>query len=76
MTTKTYDINLTAAELETIYFALNNHALRYIRMSKTYGNAEAFIENGGMDYAHEQAYLVGALQIKVGDILTESENND
>jgi hypothetical protein len=70
---KTYDINLTAAELETIYFALNDLSLKYMHKSRTYGNPDA---KGEMDYAHERANEITALQIRIGDVTLENNDNN
>lgn len=71
-TEKTFDLNLTAAELEMVYFALNLYSLKYIGKSATWGNPEAYIENNGPDYAHRKAIAIGEIQIRVGDIMTNN----
>ena len=53
---------LNTEEIETVYFALNDYALKYMNLSKTWARS-AFQK----DYAHEQAEEIGRLQIKVGD---------
>jgi hypothetical protein len=71
-TEKTFDLNLSAAELEILYFALNAYSLKYINKSVTWGNAEAFLENNGPDYAHRKANEIDHLQVRVGDIMTNN----
>jgi len=73
-----HTITLTTQELETIYFALNTQALRYMDRSATWGKTfEELMENGlGLydDYAAKRAREIGNLQVRIGDVMAEQKN--
>lgn len=62
-------LTLTPEELETVYLALNNYSLSYMRMSTTWGR----MKPNGPDYAEKMATEIGQLQLKVGDIVFETK---
>ena len=75
MENKTTTLTLTASELENIYFALNSYSLKMMNRSKTYGNTDALIANGGKeDYYADQAHKITRLQVRVGDELDRLES--
>lgn len=62
---------LNEQEIETVYFALNDYALKYMKLSKTWARTSF-----QKDYAHEQAEEVGRLQVKVGDEMMNTKPNE
>lgn len=64
-------ITLTPQELETVYLALNNYSLSYIRMSRTWAN----LKPNGPDAAEQKANEIGQLQVKLGDLIFENSIN-
>lgn len=64
-------ITLTPQELETVYLALNNYSLSYIRMSRTW----ATLKPNGPDAAEQKANEIGQLQVKLGDLIFENSIN-
>lgn len=64
-------ITLTPQELETVYLALNNYSLSYIRMSRTWAN----LKQNGPDAAEQKANEIGQLQVKLGDLIFENSIN-
>lgn len=59
-------LELTPEEVEMVYFALNDYAVKYIHASQTWARSSA------KDYAQEKAERVGLLQILVGDLFLET----
>lgn len=64
-------ITLTPQELETVYLALNNYSLSYIRRSRTWAN----LKPNGPDAAEQKANEIGQLQVKLGDLIFENSIN-
>ena len=58
-------LELKPEEVEFLYFALNDYALKYIHASRTWATSD------GKDYAQQKAEQIGLLQIKVGDLFIE-----
>ena len=59
-------LTLTPEEVEMVYFALNDYSLKYIHASQTWG------VSAKKDYAHQKAELIGQVQVKVGDLIFET----
>ena len=49
-----------------VYFALNDYSLKYIHASQTWG------VSAKKDYAHQKAERIGQVQVKVGDLIFET----
>lgn len=62
---KTTRMAFTADEIETLYNALNDYALRMMKESKTWGNSEARIARGGDDIWAQHAIKAGRLQSRM-----------
>lgn len=65
-----HTITLNTQELETVYLALNQYSLHYIRLSETWAR-NPFQK----DYAHQQAEEIGRLQVRVGDEMMNTNTN-
>lgn len=61
-------LELKPEEVEFLYFALNDYALKYIHASRTWATSD------GKDYAQKKAEKVGLLQVKVGDLFLKNTN--
>lgn len=59
-------LQLTPEEVEMVYFALNEYSLKYIHASRTWG------VSAQKDYAHAKAERIGQVQVKVGDLMFET----
>lgn len=79
--TKTHNtmntINLTPEETEIVYFALNDHALKYMRQSKTWGKSlEELLKTRKSvrdDYPARMAREISQLQTRFGAFMFENE---
>ena len=65
-TEKKVRMTFTARELETIYYALNDHFLDQAEKSSTYG-----MGLGWEDEFHKEALFAGDIQIRVWDKMTK-----
>lgn len=62
-------LTLTPQEFETVYLALNNYSLEYIRKSASWGKSYK------KDLYHEKAEEIGRLQVKIWDQIIDNKIN-
>lgn len=61
-------LELTPQEMETVFLALNNYSLHFVRQSRTWGN----MKPNGPDAEEQKAKEIGAVQVKVGEQIFET----